>query len=223
MEEDAILLEELTMRQANAEESVAPESAAAKASSGATLDRESFLKEEQDAIRNTDAKVDKESSESSESSSSATAATAATSLPVNRNDDNPKEQEQQSQQSLLRATRETFQKEEEAVEQQQQADMPSPSRRLRTATTTTTTATDPTQQTQQDRRRTTTYLENLNQRTHSVAIQSFHHEEEEAPNRPLVETNGKRLNKVALQMLYEEELLEEMLDVVNVAQMSMTR
>ena len=69
-EEDAILLEELIMRQANAEESVAPKSAAAKASSGATLDRESFLQEEQDAIRNTDAKVDKESSESSESSES---------------------------------------------------------------------------------------------------------------------------------------------------------
>ncbi|CAJ1953204.1 unnamed protein product [Cylindrotheca closterium] len=213
-EEEAILLEEMRMmRQTQAKNANVNANANANANVNAVTTPEAL---------NHAAMEREEAAAAVEGDSKESLTETETVLPVvNRNDDPPKQHQQQRQhQTLLRATREAFQREEQEAEQQHtEGTTPSRSRRLRTATTTGPQQLE--QQKQQQRtRRTTTYLENLNQKTHSVAIQSFYQTTTEEPNRPLLESTGKRLNKVALEMLFEEELLEEMLEI---AQSSMAR
>lgn len=109
-----------------------------------------------------------------------------------------------SQQSL-RARRESFRREEDAIHEE---DIESQSRRLRRAS-----------KQNQKQRRTQTLIENLNARTHKIGVETFYHADP-LPNRPLVETTGMRLNKVAQELFEDEEMLGEMLEV-RVTQFSM--
>lgn len=104
-----------------------------------------------------------------------------------------------SPQQSLRARRESFKKEEDAIEAEE-------TRRIRKS------ASIEQNDHQQHHRRTQTMIETLNHRTHRVGVDSFYHRDPK-PNRPLVETSGMRLNKVAEELFLDDKMLGEMLEV----------
>mmetsp|Transcript_28183 Transcript_28183/g.68608 ORF Transcript_28183/g.68608 Transcript_28183/m.68608 type:complete len:216 (-) Transcript_28183:1320-1967(-) len=108
----------------------------------------------------------------------------------------------ENSQKSLRARRESFRREEDDIHEQ---DIESQSRRLRRAS-------KQHQQQKQQRRRTQTLIENLNAKTHKVAVETFYNADPK-PNRPLLETTGMRLNKVAQELFLDDEMLGEMLEV----------
>eukprot|EP00980_Cylindrotheca_fusiformis_P003067 scaffold713_cov131-Cylindrotheca_fusiformis.AAC.25 len=70
----------------------------------------------------------------------------------------------------------------------------------------------------QNHRRTQTALEQLNQRVDKIAIDTYYNPERD-PNRPSVNTNALRLNKVATELYFDEEFMGGLL--AEEAQMSM--
>jgi hypothetical protein len=53
-------------------------------------------------------------------------------------------------------------------------------------------------------------IENLNQRVDKIAIDTFYNPEPK-PNRSAVSTNTMRLNKIATELFFDEELLGDMM------------
>jgi hypothetical protein len=71
-----------------------------------------------------------------------------------------------------------------------------------------------------NQRRAQTMIEDLNQRVDKIAIDTFYNPEPEPePNRSIVSTNTLRLNKVATELFFDDELLYNMIS--NNAQMSL--